>query len=121
MNPTGLHALEIDGQSRSCEVLLISRPDGRGDIAGLGLTLAEAKQLQCKSGRRSMRRRLASTSVSAGLSVTQREVPPQGLADAPDSEAIWRGQGEASRLVCAGDGCGRLFSGHRGETAAMSE
>ena len=33
---------EIDGQSRSCEVMAISRPDGLGDIAALGLTLAEA-------------------------------------------------------------------------------
>src|ERR1700722_15005646 len=36
---------EIDGQSRSCEVMAISRSDGLGDIAALGLTLAEAKQL----------------------------------------------------------------------------
>src|ERR1700685_3420056 len=36
---------EIDGQSRSCEVMAISRADGLGDIAALGLTLAEAKQL----------------------------------------------------------------------------
>jgi hypothetical protein len=36
---------EIDGQSRSCEVMAISRPDGLGEIANLGLTLAEAKQL----------------------------------------------------------------------------
>jgi hypothetical protein len=36
---------EIDGQSRSCEVMVISRPDGLGDIAALGLTLVEAKQL----------------------------------------------------------------------------
>jgi hypothetical protein len=36
---------EIEGQSRSCEVMAISRPDGLGDIAALGLTLAEAKLL----------------------------------------------------------------------------
>src|SRR3954464_5440719 len=35
----------IDGQSRSVDVMTISRPDGLGDIANLGLTLAEAKQL----------------------------------------------------------------------------
>jgi hypothetical protein len=35
----------IDGQSRSFEVMAISRPDDLGDIANLGLTLAEAKQL----------------------------------------------------------------------------
>jgi hypothetical protein len=36
---------EIDGQSRCCEVMVLSRPDGLGDIATLGLTLAESKQL----------------------------------------------------------------------------
>jgi hypothetical protein len=35
----------IDGQSRSFEVMAISRPDGIGDIANLDLTLVEAKQL----------------------------------------------------------------------------
>jgi hypothetical protein len=35
----------IDGQSRSFDVMAISRSDGLGDIADLGLTLAEAKQL----------------------------------------------------------------------------
>jgi hypothetical protein len=35
----------IDGQSRSVNVMAISRPDGLGEIANLGLTLAEAKQL----------------------------------------------------------------------------
>jgi hypothetical protein len=33
----------IDGQSGSFDVMPISRPDGLGDIADLGLTLAEAK------------------------------------------------------------------------------
>ena len=31
----------IDGQSRSFDVMEISRPDGLGDIASLGLTLAD--------------------------------------------------------------------------------
>lgn len=35
----------FDGQSRSCDVMEISRPDGLGGIANLGLTLAETKQL----------------------------------------------------------------------------
>jgi hypothetical protein len=35
----------IDGQSRSSDVMAISRPDGIGDLANLGLTLVEAKQL----------------------------------------------------------------------------
>jgi hypothetical protein len=36
---------EMDGQSRSFDVMEIGRPDGLSDIANLGLTLAEAKQL----------------------------------------------------------------------------
>jgi hypothetical protein len=36
---------EMDGQSRSCDVMVISRPDDLGEIADLGLTLAEAKRL----------------------------------------------------------------------------
>jgi hypothetical protein len=35
----------MDGQPRSCDVMVISRPDGLGEIADLGITLAEAKQL----------------------------------------------------------------------------
>jgi hypothetical protein len=35
----------IDGQSRSFDVMAITRPDDLGDIASLGLTLVEAKQL----------------------------------------------------------------------------
>jgi hypothetical protein len=35
----------VDGQSRSFDVMEISRPDGVGDIANLGLTLAEGKLL----------------------------------------------------------------------------
>jgi hypothetical protein len=35
----------VDGQSRSFDVIEISRPDGLGDIADLGLTLAEGKRL----------------------------------------------------------------------------
>jgi hypothetical protein len=40
-----LGGTRIGGQSRSCDVMAISRPDGLGGIPSLGLTLAEAKQL----------------------------------------------------------------------------
>ena len=40
-----LVGMGIDGQSRSFEVMTINRPDGLGDIADLGLTLAESKLL----------------------------------------------------------------------------
>jgi hypothetical protein len=39
-----LVGMGIDGQSRSFEVMAISRPDDLGDIANLGLTLAEAQE-----------------------------------------------------------------------------
>ena len=45
----------IDGQSRSFDVMEISRPDGLGDLANLGLTLAEAKQLLADAVNVSMR------------------------------------------------------------------
>jgi hypothetical protein len=35
----------IDGRSRSFEVMAFSRPDDLGDIANVGLTLAEGKLL----------------------------------------------------------------------------
>jgi hypothetical protein len=34
----------VDGQSRSSDMMEFSRPDGLGDIANPGLTLAEGKQ-----------------------------------------------------------------------------
>src|SRR3954452_16797614 len=40
-----LVGMGIDGQSRSFDVMAISRPDRLGDVTSLGMTLAEAKQL----------------------------------------------------------------------------
>src|ERR1700679_2056281 len=40
-----LVGIGIDGQSRGYEVMAITRPDGLGDIANLGLSLSEARQL----------------------------------------------------------------------------
>jgi hypothetical protein len=34
-----------EGEDRGTDLLAISRPDGPGDVAHLGLTLSEAKQL----------------------------------------------------------------------------
>ena len=36
---------DVDGQPQSFDVMEISRPDGVGDIANLGLTLSEGKLL----------------------------------------------------------------------------
>jgi hypothetical protein len=40
----------IDGQSRSFDVMTISRPDGLGDIADLGLTLKGAARPSRQAG-----------------------------------------------------------------------
>jgi hypothetical protein len=47
----------VDGQSRSFDVIEISRPDGLGNIANLGLTLAEGKRLLAEVQRLSLPRK----------------------------------------------------------------
>ena len=97
----------IDGQSRSFDVMAISRPDGLGDIAQLGLTLAEAKQLL----------------VQIQQAVVAAQADHQALFR-PDCQSCrgtchvkdWRPHRIATlfgevrvrlpRLVCAGGGCG---------------
>ena len=107
-----LVGMGIDGQSRSFDVMAISRPDGLGDIANLGLTLAEAKQLL--------------------VSVQQEVVAAQAHHHAmfrPDCQSCggrchvkgWRPHRIATlfgevrvklpRLVCAGRGCGETGVG----------
>ena len=102
---------EIDGQSRSCEVMAISRPNDL-DIAALGLTLAEAKQLL--------------------VQVQQEVVAAQARQHTlfrPDCRSCsgrchvkgWRSHRIATlfgevrvklpRLACAGGGCGETGSG----------
>ena len=101
-----LVGMGIDGQSRSFDVMAISRPDGRGDIVNLGLTLAKAKLL---------------------LAQVQQQVAEQANTHAtfrPDCRSCggtchvkdWHPHRVATlfgevrvrlpRLVCAGCGCG---------------
>jgi hypothetical protein len=72
---------EMDGQSRSFDVMEISRPDDLSDFTNLGLTLAEAKQ-PAGAGSTGGRRRAGPSpgDVSAGLSVMRRHVPHKRLA-----------------------------------------
>ena len=51
----------VDGQSRSFDVMEIRRPDGVGDIANLGLTLAEGKLLLAGFSRASLPRKPTAT------------------------------------------------------------
>jgi len=92
----------VDGQSRSFDVTEFSRPEGLGDIANLGLTLAEAKRLlagvqQHRRCRASRQPRDATT----GLPILRPEVPREGLEAAPDCHAVRRNEGAASPIsVC---------------------
>ena len=70
----------IEGQSRSFEVMVISRV---GDIAQLGLTLAEASSAggPCRAGP-------PPCDASVGLSLMRRAVPREGLAAALNCDAV---------------------------------
>jgi hypothetical protein len=96
-----------DGQSRSYEVMAISRPDGLADIANLGLTLAEAKLLLAQ----------VQQQVVAEQAETHAMFRPDcRLCGATCHVKDWRPHRIATlfgevrmrlpRLVCAGCGCG---------------
>jgi hypothetical protein len=91
-----LVGMGIDGQSRSFDVMTISRPDGLGDIANLGLTLAEAKLLLASSAAACRRAGQQPCDISAGLPIVWRDMSREGLAAAPDCDVVRRSQGEAS-------------------------
>ena len=92
----------IDGQSRSVDVMTVSRPDGLGDIANLGMTLAEAKLLLAQVQQQLVAEQ-ANTQcyVSAGLPVVWWDISREGLGAAPDCHIVRRGETEASAIpVC---------------------
>src|SRR4249919_451815 len=90
-----LVGMGIDGQSRSFDVMAISRPDGLGDIANLGLTLAEAKLLLAQVQQQVSPAGQHPCDVSTGLPIVWRDMSREGLAAAPDCDVVRRGQGEA--------------------------
>jgi hypothetical protein len=97
-----LVGMGIDGQSWSFEVMAISRPDDLGDIANLGLTLAEAKLLLAQVQQQLVAEQ-ANTQcyVSAGLPVVWWDMSREGLGAAPDCHIVRRGETEASAIpVC---------------------
>jgi len=98
---------EMDAQSRSCDVMVISRPDDLGEIANLGLTLAEAKQ------------RLVSLQQEVVAAQAHHHAmfrPDCGSCGGTCHVKDWRPHRIATlfgevrvrlpRLVCAGGGCG---------------
>jgi hypothetical protein len=103
---------EIDGQSRSCEVMAISRRDGLGDIAALGLTLAEAKLLLVQvqqevvaaQARQHTRFRPDCQSCSGRCHV--KGWRPHRIATLFGEVRV-----KLPRLTCAGGGCGETGGG----------
>src|SRR3954447_23042869 len=102
-----LVGMGIDGQSRSFEVMAISRPDGLGDIANLGMTLSEAKQLLVQ----------VQQQIVAGQATTHATVRPDCRACGgtchvkdwqPHRIATLFGEMRLKlpRFLCAGCGCG---------------
>ena len=105
----------IDGQSRSCEVMAITRPDGLGDIANLGMTLSEAKLLLVQ-----VQQQLVAEQANTHATFRPDCRTCGGTSHVKD----WQRHRIATlfgdvrvrlpRLVCAGCGCGETgVSGHR--------
>src|SRR5215213_6079203 len=102
----------IDGQSRSSDVMAISRPDGLGDLANLGLTLVEAKQLlahvqrdivAAQAGNHAM---LRPDCQSCGGACHVKDWRPHRIATVCGEVRV-----KLPRLVCAECGCGRTGVG----------
>jgi hypothetical protein len=97
----------IDGQSRSSEVMTISRPDGLGDIAGLGLTLAEAKLLLAQLQRQLVAEQADTHAAfrpdcgSCGRTCQVKDWQPHQIATLFGEVRL-----RLPRFLCAGCGCG---------------
>src|SRR3954447_9305557 len=101
----------IDGSSRSVDVLAIDRPDDLGDIADLGLTLAQGKQLvalvqqeivKIQSRDHAVRRPLCR---SCGTACQIKDYRPHQIATLFGQVTL-----RLPRFCCAG--CGGTEAGH---------
>src|SRR3954464_1579149 len=107
-----LVGMGIDGQSRSFEVMAISRPDGLGDIANLGMTLSEAKQLlvqvqqQIVAGQATTHATVRPDCRSCGGTCHVKDWQPHRIAT-----LFGEGRMKLPRFLCAG--CGYGASGVR--------
>jgi hypothetical protein len=99
----------IDGQSRSFDVMAISRPDGFGDIASLGLTLTEAKLLLVQVQQEVVAEQahhhaaLRSDCQSCGGKCHVKDWRPHRIATLFGEVRV-----KLPRLVCADGGCGGM-------------
>jgi hypothetical protein len=102
-----LVGMGIDGQSQSFEVMAISRPDGLGDIANLGLTLSESKLLIAQ-----VQQQLVAEQASTHATFRPDCRSCSGTCQVKDWQPhrIATGFGEVRlklpRFRCAGCGCG---------------
>jgi hypothetical protein len=89
----------IDGEFRSFDVMAIGRLDGLGDIANLGLTLTEAKQLLVRVQQQVVAAQAdTQATFRPGLLVVWQDMSCEGLASAPDCHVVRRGETEASAV-----------------------
>src|SRR3984885_13746465 len=102
-----LVGMGIDGQSRSFDVMAISRPDGLGDIATLGITLSEAKQLLVRVQQQVVAEQANTHATfrpdcrSCGGTCHVKDWHPHRVATLFGEVRV-----RLPRLVCAGCGCG---------------
>jgi hypothetical protein len=97
----------IDDQSRSVEVMTISRPDGLGEIANLGLTLAEAHQLLAQVQQQLVVEQANTHAMvrpdcrSCGGTCHVKDWQPHRVATVFGAVRL-----KLARFLCAGCGCG---------------
>lgn len=98
----------FDCQSRSFELMAISRPDGFGDIADLGITLSEAKRLLVRVQQRVVADQVTAHSAfrpdcqSCGGPCHVKDWRPHRIATLFGAVRL-----KLPRLLCAGCGCGK--------------
>jgi hypothetical protein len=120
-----LVGMGIDGQSQSFDVMAISRPDGLGDIAKLGMTLSEAKQLLGQVQRQVVAEQANTHSMfrpdcrSCGETCHVKDWQPHRIATLFGEVRL-----KLPRFLCAGCGCGETgvsWPSHCRSTAELNQ
>src|ERR1700759_382071 len=114
-----------DGHSRSCEVMVITRPDGLAEIADLGMSLSEAKQLlgqvqrQVAAGQATIHGTVRPDWRAWGGPPQVREWPPHRMATLFGEVRL-----KLPRFLCAGCRCcgtGVSWPSHCRSTPELSQ
>jgi hypothetical protein len=98
----------FDGQSRSFELMAISRPDGLGEIADLGITLSEAKRLLVQVQQQVVADQVTTHATfrpdcqSCGGTCHVKDWQPHRIATLFGEVRL-----RLPRFLCAGCGCGK--------------